>query len=145
MGIITDILKEIPLSAVLREKIIALETKMSILESENLVLKKELEKSKLIIEQQNKKIKAFEKLSHNNLLDDAKILILQCLSTLPRDTALPLEPIMSACNLSEQAALYHLQELEDESMIENDFINDVPCWFLDHDGRGYLIKHKLIS
>jgi hypothetical protein len=41
MGIITDILKEIPLSAVLREKIVDLETKMSALEAENLVLKKE--------------------------------------------------------------------------------------------------------
>lgn len=68
MGIITDILKEIPLSAVLREKIVALETKMSVLESENLVLKKELEKSKLTIDQQSEKIQTLEKLisTHDN-------------------------------------------------------------------------------
>ena len=39
MGIITDILKEIPLSAVLREKIINLETQMPVLEQENFELK----------------------------------------------------------------------------------------------------------
>jgi hypothetical protein len=47
MGIITDILKEIPLSAVLKEKILALEDKMSVLESENLVLKTENQKLKI--------------------------------------------------------------------------------------------------
>ena len=73
MGIIIDILKEIPLSAVLREKIIDLEKKMSSLEAENLVLKAELQKSKLIIEQQIKKIEALEKLSHNTSLNNFKM------------------------------------------------------------------------
>ena len=70
MGIITEILKELPLSAVLREKIVGLETKMSALESENLVLKKELEKSKLTIDQQSEKIQTLENLisiQNNNL------------------------------------------------------------------------------
>ena len=61
MGIITDILKEIPLSAVLREKILALEDKMSILESENLVLKTENQKLKAENLKLKKKIQAFEK------------------------------------------------------------------------------------
>jgi uncharacterized protein with PIN domain len=41
MGIIMDILKEVPLSAVLRERLSEQETKMTILESENKVLKSE--------------------------------------------------------------------------------------------------------
>jgi len=73
MGIITDILKEIPLSAVLREKIIGLETKMSALEAENLVLKEELKKSNFTINQQIEKIKTLEKLIssyHDNPLKE---------------------------------------------------------------------------
>lgn len=71
MGIITDILKEIPLSAVLREKIVGLETKMSVLESENLVLTKDNEKLKFENRQQGEKIQTLENLIstyHNNPL-----------------------------------------------------------------------------
>jgi regulator of replication initiation timing len=39
MGIITDILKEIPLSAVLRERLVDKETKMAALDKENVTLK----------------------------------------------------------------------------------------------------------
>jgi len=92
-----------------------------------------------------KKIQIYEKSTHDNLLDNNQILILQCLATLPPENMLPFAPIMSACSLSEQAAHYHLQELEDKSMIECEYINGEPYWSLDHDGRGYLIKHKLIS
>jgi predicted nuclease with TOPRIM domain len=41
MSIITDILKEIPLSAVLRERLADAETKMATLEKENATLKTE--------------------------------------------------------------------------------------------------------
>ena len=41
MGIITDILKEIPLSAVLRERLLTQEMKMTDLEAENAALKAE--------------------------------------------------------------------------------------------------------
>ena len=41
MGIITDILKEIPLSAVLRERLTDAEAKMATLEKENATLKTE--------------------------------------------------------------------------------------------------------
>jgi hypothetical protein len=61
MGIITDILKEIPLSAVLREKILALEDKMSVLESENLVLKTENQKLKVENLKLKEKIQTLEK------------------------------------------------------------------------------------
>ncbi|MGA2323349.1 MAG: hypothetical protein ABSG22_05830 [Sedimentisphaerales bacterium] len=39
MSVITDILKEIPLSAVLKERLTQLETEMAVLKSENEVLK----------------------------------------------------------------------------------------------------------
>lgn len=147
-------------SAVIQEKHIALlKEQFTILERENTKLTVSLEKSVsknqiLITENQalkkeniqlKKKIETYEKSTHDNLLDNNQILILQCLATLPPENMLPLEPIMSTCNLSEQTARYHLQEFEDKSMIECEYINGEPYWSLDHDGRGYLIKHKLIS
>ena len=114
------------------------ETKNQILKTENKALKKENIDLK-------KKIQTYEKSTHDNLLDKEQILILQYLATLSPDNMLPLELIMSTCNLSEHTALYHLQELENKSMIESEDINDAPYWFIDHDGRRYLIKHKLIS
>jgi hypothetical protein len=65
MGVITDILKELPLSAVLKEQIISLEKKMSALEAENLILKTKLQESKVQINQYVEKIATLEKNSHH--------------------------------------------------------------------------------
>ena len=54
MGIITDILKDIPLSAVLRERLVDQEKKMSVLETENAILKAE----NAILKAENKDLKA---------------------------------------------------------------------------------------
>lgn len=147
-------------SAVIQEKHISLlKEQFAILGRENTKLtveKTELQSKNQILKTENKalkneninlkkKIDTYEKSTHNNLLDKEQILILQHLVTLPPDKMFPLESIMSIYNLSEHIALYHLQELENKSMIESDNINGVPCWSLDHDGRSYLVKHKLIS
>jgi len=50
MGIITDILKDIPLSAVLRERLIDQEKTMATLEAENLALKNENSDLKALVE-----------------------------------------------------------------------------------------------
>ena len=54
MGIIMDILKEVPLSAILRERLSEQETKMAILESENKVLKSENANLRTQIQQMQK-------------------------------------------------------------------------------------------
>lgn len=147
-------------SAVIQEKHIALlKEQFAILERENTRLTASLEKSETknqILKTENqalkkeniqlkKKIETYEKSTHDNLLDKEQVLILQCLATLAHDKMFPLEAIVSSCNLSEQATLFHLQELEDESMIDCSYIDGIPYWSLDHDGRRYLMKHKLIS
>ena len=131
--------------ALFRDQLSILKEKFSILETENMNLKTENENLKTDNEQLKKKIEIHEKSTHDNLLDKEQILILKCLASLPLDNMFPLASIMSACNLSEQIALFHLQELEDESMIDCSYADDIPYWSLDHDGRRYLIKHKLIS
>ena len=147
-------------SAVIQEKHIALlKEQFAILERENAKLKTEkdqLQSENKVLKTENKnlknenlqlitKIKTYQKSTHGNLLCGEQLLILKCLSTLSGDTAIPLETIMSVCKLSEHVAAYHLQELEDDSMIECGYIDAIPHWYLDHDGRGYLIKHKILS
>jgi septal ring factor EnvC (AmiA/AmiB activator) len=70
MGIITDILKEIPLSAVLRERLADQEIKMATLEaenaalkSENTVLKSKFESSQKDNEELRRKIKEYEQVT----------------------------------------------------------------------------------
>jgi len=54
MGVITDILKGIPLSAVLKERLTQLETEMAVLKSENELLKS----NNKILESENTELKA---------------------------------------------------------------------------------------
>ncbi len=60
MGIISDILKEIPLSAVLRERLLAQEKRMAELDAENAALKEKLANSEKVNEELRTKIKQYE-------------------------------------------------------------------------------------
>lgn len=131
--------------ALFRDQLAILKEKFTVLETENKTLKTENQNLKTENKQLKKKIETYEKSNHDNLLDKAKVKILQLLATLPHNDMLPLDSIMSDCNLSEQAARFHLQELEDEFMIESEYNNNITYWSIDHDGRRYLIKNKLIS
>ncbi len=77
-------------------------------------------------------------------LDETQINILKYLAACG-STYIPLYTIMSDCGLSEQIVLYHLQELVDRRMIECSKVNYQTMWSIDHAGRAYLVKHKLIS
>ena len=155
MGIITEILKEIPLSAVLREKIVVLENEMANLKAENLVLKADLQKSQLITKQQTEKIQTLEKLissPHDNLLQEDPKNILLLLSKQNNEVGLTTEQIAKTLTIKPQVATFHLEELYNKKFISElggsvNVISDYSSpstWFLDQEGRRYLIKHKLI-
>lgn len=61
MSILTDILKEIPLSAVLREKVSTIETENAALKTENAILKDDLRQAKSQITQLNKRVEELTK------------------------------------------------------------------------------------
>ncbi len=147
-------------SAVVQEKHIALfrdqlalaDKSITKLESEITTLKDQLKDSQTTIAQLTKenaelkqKIQSNQKTSQLSILPDPQIKILQTLATLKGTQMYPLESIMSACGLSEQQAQYHLEELEDNCMIVSADIGSIRVWELDHDGRGYLIEHNLLS
>ena len=53
--------------------------------------------------------------------------------------------VAAAAGVGEQVAQYHLDELQEKEMVRGSYaVGERTEWFLDHEGRGYLIKHKLI-
>lgn len=163
MGWIIDLLKDVPLSTVIREQLIAAEKKALLLESENAVLNtkiKELESENAIL---NTKIKELEsenknlrqeiqrrddiiqkEKSHNNLLDEIKTKILVFLSN--QGDRVTADQIAYALTSGSQIVEFHLKELKDKHMISDAHTMNAPTkWLLAHEGRRYLIENKLIS
>src|SRR6266404_1333907 len=69
MGFVTDLLKEIPLSSVLKEKIAVIEAKYAASDTENAILKDDLRKLKAEITKLRKQV---EELTHKDDLDDVE-------------------------------------------------------------------------
>ena len=133
MGVITDILKEIPLGAVLREKLQELEKKYSELETENSKLKEE-----------NRKLTSrLEELTKSNELSENEIKILVLLSS----TSQPLTAAMIASNLvlSLTKTEYYLEKMWNKYLYSNDYYTDQPSeYYLLQKGREYLVENDLI-
>lgn len=166
MGIILDILKEIPLSAVLRERLTNQETKMAVVEEENLVLKTK----NLILKNKNSDLKSLivdlrqeiqrrddviqKEKSQDNLLDKVSINVLKLLF---RQDNLTSEQIAQSLNVNLQMANFHLKELKAKGMLKQQTIyHDPPpsknwfkrqgilVWVLMQKGRKYLINNKIV-
>ena len=141
MGWIADIFKEIPLSVNLQAKLDTLEEKFAVLELRNKYLESENNKFREEIQRRDDILQ--KEKSHDNLLDETKVNILLLLS---KHENLIDEQIARSLNLNLQVAKYHLQELDDKKMIGCLLTVNSPIqWYLNHEGRHYLIKHKLIS
>ena len=153
MGIITDILKDIPLSAVLRERLVDQEKKMAILEAENaalktenLALKNENSDLKALIEnlrqeiQQTKNIQKEQ--SHIILLDPIEEEILLLLHSRERT----LEEVARLKQLSPNVAKMHLRKLFDHGFATTRQGRDRKLyWHIKELGTEYLIKHRKIT
>lgn len=141
MGIL-DLLKEVPLSAVLREKIISLESENKSLKEENTVLKAKLEESeqqRRTLEQQVEQ-KLIE--SHGSRLDEVKEKIFTNLS---KHSDLTEEQISGYLSISVQLAKFHLEELKKKGMVSDFYAMESPVyWSIDQNGRSYLFAHGLL-
>lgn len=146
MGIITDILKEVPLSAVLRERLADQETKMSALEAENLVLKKENSDLKCLIENLRQEIQRRDDVvqkekSHGILLDEIEENILLSI----RNGA-TLDEVARTQQISPDIAKMHLRKLFDHDLATTRQGADRELyWHIKELGTKYLIEHKRIT
>jgi hypothetical protein len=134
MGIITDILKDLPLSAVLREKLQELERKYVALEAENTRLKQENEELKSRLEEPTR----------TGELTEPEVRILVLLSSCNRE--LTPHIIASELGLSLTKAEYYLERMYDKHIYSHDYADGRPSeYYLIQKGRQYLIENGLIE
>lgn len=139
MGLLTEILKEVPLSAELRKKIAKIEAENDGLKTENVILKDNLREAKAQIMKLEKRIDHF---THNPELDETDILIL-------KEIALTTDPaasyIAEKLNLSLTIIDFRLQRLIDIDYLSTWSIGGAERYSLQPKSQEYLIKNNLIS
>jgi len=141
MGNLIDLLKEIPLSAVLKEKIGTIEGKYAASEQENASLKDDLRQAKTEITKLKEQI---EKLTHKENLDEMEIEFLKAISAYD---GLSAEELAERLKLNLQRARYHLQRLQDIGYLRRSqvWIGGEPIpYYLTQEGRGFLIANGLL-
>lgn len=134
--------------ASLEKKAAALEQKVALLEAENAELKTKSYDLAKDNQELRDKIQRFEQPTHDDLLDSHQTAILVILSQ--KQGSLQTKPIASAIGIDSQLTKFHLDELKRKKLIKHSVGlqganrgNDV--WSLAHEGRRYLMTHKLIS
>jgi predicted nuclease with TOPRIM domain len=142
MGWLTDLLKEIPLSALLKEKLLAVEAKHSELEAENAGLKDDLRHAKAEVQRLETRI---GELTYADNLPPVETEILKLLAD---HRELKNQALCRKFDLHSQRLRYHFERLTSEGYISHvearvsTGIEDV--YFLQHRGREYLSRKNLI-
>jgi predicted nucleic acid-binding Zn-ribbon protein len=141
MGWLTDLLKEIPISAVLKEKLVAAESKHSEVEDENARLRDDLRHAKAQIKTLETRIAALTD------VDDLTEVEIQILRLLADHRELKEESLCRKFQLHPQRLRLHFERLLREGYISHvetpvsTGIDDV--YFLEHNGREYLSRKNL--
>jgi hypothetical protein len=141
MSLLSDILKDIPLSAVLREKISAIETENAQLKTEIAILKDDLRQAQA----ENQRLKnTLQELAHVEELDESKILILKALAKYP----VILAPEFYSVVQMERVQLdYHLQQLLELQYVlrRKPQITRPARYSLSQKGRQYVLENQLTA
>ncbi len=89
-------------------------------------------------------MKVHEQPNNGALLEDIKVKILLHLAKY--DEKPTADQIARALSADVQIVIFHLKELTDQRIINDMITMGAPRrWYLGHEGRRYLIDHKLIS
>jgi len=134
MGFITDILKDIPVNAVLRSKIKELGKKYEEIEAENTQLKDE-----------NQKLKSkVKELTNGGELCENEVKILQLLSSTTR--RLTAATIAGELSLSFTKTDYYLGKMRRKYVNSADWSNNRASeYYLTQKGREYLVENDLVE
>jgi predicted RNase H-like nuclease (RuvC/YqgF family) len=139
MGWLTDIFKDVPLSAELREKLETVEAESDALKTDNVILKDDLREARVQILTLEKRLEQF---AHHSELDETDALIL-------KEIALTSEPaatyLVTKLNLELSVVELRLEQLTDLDYLSTWSIGGVERYSLEPKGREYLIKKNLIS
>ncbi|MGI9068370.1 MAG: hypothetical protein ACR2HX_18445 [Pyrinomonadaceae bacterium] len=135
MSLLADILREIPLSTVLREKIATIDAENAALQTENAILKDHLREAKAQTTQLSKEIDRLTHIDEN--LDEIEVALLRALTN---KSVHEIEQLAGIVGSDLTRVEYHLEKL-----IAADYVSVPPpiiagpTWYLEHKGREYLI------
>jgi predicted DNA-binding transcriptional regulator len=134
MGWITDLLKEVPLSAVLREKLETIEARVKTLEQENASLRSD-----------NERMRKLQHAESASELSEAEINILKLLAQTTR--FLDERQIGTALSISTTKCTYYLEKLRKAGYLRMPAVmTEGDCMYqLRQNGREYLIANNLIE
>ena len=133
MGFITDILKDIPVNAVLRSKLEETERKYEELEAENVKLREE-----------NQRLKSkVKELTGSDELCENEVKILQFLSS--TNQRLTAGIIATGICLSLTKTEYYLGRMYDQYVSAAHFVGRPAEYSLIQKGREYLVENDLIE
>jgi len=139
MGWLTDIFKDVPLSAELCEKLATVEAESDALKTDNVILKDDLREARAQILTLEKRLEQF---AHHSEPDETDVLIL-------KEIALTSEPaatyLVTKLNLELSVVELRLEQLTDLDYLSTWSIGGVERYSLEPKGREYLIKKNLIS
>ena len=140
MSLLSDILKEVPLSTVLKEKIADLEAQNAALQTEIAILKDDLRQAQAESKRLKQEIESF---THSGL-DEVSIKILTYLAQsggLVEDSELE-----ATLQLPATRVKYHAGQLEQQGYIEGQHFagGELSLYSLTQKGREYAVKNNLI-
>ena len=140
MGLLTDILREIPLSAVLKEKVAAIEAEKARLETDNAILKDDLREAKTKIAQLEKRL---QPKGHPADVDETDALLLKEIA-LAGDTDCSAQYLAGKVGLSATVIELRLQRLCDTEYLTAWSLGGPDCYSLLPKSRAYLVGNNLI-
>jgi len=141
MGILFDLLKDIPTNAVLREKMQAIEEKYAALETENAILKddnRKLKADKVQLEQEIKR------LTHKDSLDEVSHKILAYMAE--ADGFVDDSDLEGLLQLPAARVKHHMDKLESQDYVDGKHYagGAVSLYSLTPKGREYVVSNNLI-
>ncbi len=140
MGLLTDILKEIPQAAVLKEKITTIEAKYAASDTENAILKDDLREAKTEIAKLKKQV---EELSHKDVLNETEREILRVVATSDGGDNLPEMCAQHLNNLNPRQAELYLVRLCDKKYLTRMGFNGDTFYSLTDTGRAFVLENNL--
>ena len=133
-------------AVILKERIALANDKYAALETENKILRAEKDALRLNLEKAETELQNLKKLtdkSHSERLEEIKENLLELLGKHPDVTD---EQLSKGMGINIQLVKFHLTELEKKKFVHGSYsVMDETEWSLAHEGRGYLVRHGLLS
>ena len=141
MGWITDLLKDVPVTAVVKERLALAEDKYKTVADE----KNRLQERIAVLEEENASLRAqLPKKKDGALEDDTKRVLVQLFTATDIEDR-GVRSISNALRIANGVAKYHLDRLEDANLALCTSADDIDVyWNITPEGRRYAVENKLV-